>query len=250
MRSLVIASALSVSATAAFANDTQQYDFDDFTKIEASAGILVTIETGQDFHVEAEAIRGKLRRLEISQSGDTLDIDRRTSWGLFSLGRRDKFEVTITVPDLEAAKASSGSTVTISGPVLGDLDLDASSGAHLAFDGQFSGDLNAQASSGSSISAKEIQAVNVVADSSSGSTLTLSGTCEVIEAESSSGASVSAADLLCREGEARSSSGASLSVFTDNEITAKSSGGASLTVFGSPTVADTSSSGGASISIR
>jgi len=250
MRTIAITSVLAISATTVFAGDTQQLDFDDFDRVEASAGILVTIETGKDFHVEAEAIRGKLRRLEISQSGNTLDIDRKTAWGLFGLGRRDQFEVTISLPELTAAAASSGSTVEINGLVWDALSIEASSGAHLRFYGQLNGDLNAEASSGATLSATGITANTVQAASSSGSTLSLSGACVNIDAKASSGASLSAETLQCTGGDALSTGGASLSVFTDREIKARSTGGASLAVFGSPPVADTSSSGGASIFMK
>ncbi len=250
MRAIAIASVLAVTATATLAGDTRQYDFDDFNEIEVSAGVSVIIESGKNYSIEAEAIRGNLRRLKINQSGDTLEIDRKTSWGILGVGRRDRFEVTITLPELSYAKASSGSSMEIDGPFNDDLALEVSSGADLSFVGNLTGDLEVEASSGASVTVTGISSDSVDAQASSGSSLSLEGTCQSIEADSSSGSALTAERLECVEGDAHSSSGSSLSIFTSGKIKAKSSGGASLSVLGSPPVAETSRSGSGSVSVR
>lgn len=250
MRSLPLATALAITATTAMAADTQQYDFDDFNAVEVSAGITVTIERGEDYSVEAEAKRGRLRRLEITQSGNTLDIDRRTSWGILGLGRRDRFEVTITLPELEFAKASSGSSMDITGQFDDDLGLEASSGASMSFDGTVSDDLEIDASSGASVSAHNLTIQDLTVEATSGASVSLSGTCDNIDAEADSGASLSAKSLECRTTDADSGGGASLSVYATDKAKAHASGGASLSVHGKPPIVESSASGGASISIR
>lgn len=250
MRPLPLATVIAVTATTAMAADTRQYDFDQFDSVTVEAGVSVTIEMGQDFLVEAEAKRGNLRRLEITQDGDTLEIERRTPWGLLGIGRRDKFEVTVTLPYLEFAGASSGSSIEIFGDFSDDLELEASSGASLSFDGPLNANLDIEASSGASFSAQNLIVNTLVVDASSGASVNLAGNCDHIEADAGSGASLSAKSLECATTDAKSGGGASLSVFASNEAKAKASGGASLSVHGQPTVVESGASGGASISIR
>lgn len=250
MRSLPLATAIAFTATTAVAADTREYDFEDFTAIEVSSGITVTIEQGASFHVEAEARRGNLRRLEISLDGDTLEIDRRTPWGILGFGRRDRFEVTITVPVLESAQASSGSSVSITGAFEDALKLGASSGASLSLDSPIRADLDIDASSGASVSADDLDVQALTVEASSGASVNLTGNCVDIDAEAGSGASLSAKSLECETAVADAGGGASLSVFASDEAKARASGGASLSVHGKPPVVESTASGGASISIR
>lgn len=249
MRVLPIIAATSLAASSALA-DTKQYDFDDFTYVDVSAGIKVTLKQGQDYFVEAEAIRGNLRRLEFKQSGDTLDISRKTRWSIFGLSRRDKFEVTITIPDFYGASASSGSALSVDGSFANDLEFDASSGASVAFTGSASGDFEVDVSSGASFAATGLSAKTVVAEATSGASLSLDGTCEAIDADAGSGASLSARNLECVEVDAQSGGGASLSVYASERVKASASGGASLSIHGSPKSVQNSANSSASISIR
>ncbi len=250
MRSLPLATAIAVTATTAMAGDSRHYDFEDFNSVEVAAGVSVTIELGHDFNVEAEAVRGNLRRLEISQNGDTLDISRKSRLGLLGIGRRDKFEVTITLPELDYAKASSGSAMGILDQFSDDLELFASSGASVNFDDSVDADLAIKASSGASFSAPKLKIRDLTVEASSGASVKLAGSCDHIDAEAGSGASLSAKSLECKTTDADSGGGASLSVYASDEAKAHASGGASLSVHGRPPVVESSSSGGASISIR
>ena len=250
MRSLPLAATIAISATTAMASDARQYDFDQFDSVTVAAGVSVTIELGQDFNVEAEAIRGNLRRLEIDQDGDTLEISRRTPWGILGIGRRDKFEVVVTLPHLEFAEASSGSSVEIYGDFNDNLELEASSGASLSFDGPLNANLDISASSGASFTAKDLIVDSLVVEASSGASVTLAGSCDHIAADAGSGASLSAKSLECKTTDADSGGGASLSVFASDEAKAKATGGASLAGHGKPPIVESTASGGASISIR
>lgn len=249
MNPLPFAAVVATIGTLAHAGEVRSYDFSGFDSIQSSAGVAVVVTEGENFSVEAEAIRGNLRRLEIEQSGDTLTIGRKNSWGLFSIGRRDRFEITVTLPDLEEAHASSGSSMAINGSGSGDLDLQASSGATLTYEGSVGGDLDINASSGATLTAIDIQAIEVEADASSGASVHLNGTCQEIEAEAGSGASLNARDMVCATGEAKVTGGASMNVHVTQTLAAKGSGGASLRVYGNPKT-ERSTSGGASIVVN
>ena len=121
--------------------------------------------------------------------------------------------ITVTIPELEEADLSSGSSLVLSGAFKskGKMDFDLSSGSYLKIENltcaklslntssganatvvNFRGDLDADSSSGSSISVKEAVGGVMTVDASSGSSISLkSNESDEIRASASSGASIS-----------------------------------------------------------
>lgn len=223
--SIGILAALALKAAA----DETSYDYSGFGTITVRDGVEAIIVVGPDHSVEAEALRGDLERLVIEQRGNRLVIYREQNWGFWNPGRRDRFRVTISVPELSAIEATAGARAEVT-DAFGDMDADVSSGASLTFENAAFEDL--------------------VANSTSGASLVLDGRCEEITAKSSSGASIRAQDLVCETGQLDASSGASLRAFVTQSVAADASSGASIRVSGGADITEQDVSGGASVDIR
>lgn len=224
---LAAAAAATAIAFPVLAQD-RVYDLEGFTRIDASAGLTVDVTVGPDFAVEAEALRGNIDRLEVSVRGDRLILSRESR--LFTLGREDRFVVTVTLPALEAVNVSSGTSATVEAGAASRFVADVSSGADLEITG--------------------LEAGAVVASSSSGARMEISGACDTLDASSSSGSTLRAGDLQCAAVSARASSGSSLSVFADETVSADGSSGASIRISGNPRVDDIDLSSGADVDFR
>lgn len=202
-------------ATVAFA-ENRTYDFDGFSKVSVAAGVEVNITTGQDYALSAEALRGDLDQLVIDQHGDAVVIRRKRPLGLLGALRRDRFVVTIAMPELTGADTSSGASLSATGTGLQHLTAEASSGSSLSVEGMQGDALQVQATSGASV--------------------TLAGSCQHIVAEASSGASIDAEALICASGDFAASSGASIDGYASDSVAAEVSSGASVDVSGHPKV--------------
>jgi len=226
VKTLLIAS-LSLAAVPAFA-ETRTYDLSDFSEIEISDGVGATVIVGKEFLVEAEARRGNLDRLNVDKYGDRLSISRKGSWGLFGFGKSDRFEVTITLPELVDVESTSGSSVHISGET-GSL-------------------VSARSSSGSTLTISDADLERIELQASSGSTLNASGTCSHVDAQSNSGSTLLASTLECETAKLESSSGSSLGAFASVSAGVDASSGASLRLRGGAEITEQSVSSGASLS--
>ena len=214
---------------AALRADSRSYDVGPFTSVSVHDGIAATVTVGPEVSVTGTALRGDLDRLKVEVRGDTLRLTRQASWGLFGTGRRDRFEVVVTLPDLEELTSTAGASV----------DLDGASG-----------DLVLSSTSGASLRAEGIEAGKIEASASSGASMRLSGTCDSIEAEASSGASLLAEDLACAKVVGESTSGSSLSLRASETADLSASSGASIRIAGDPEEVTREVSSGASIRSR
>lgn len=189
--------------------ETRSYDLADFDAVSVATGVTATIAVGGPFAVAAEGDADDLERLEITVRGEELRIERDTrglGWGR----RSGRIEVRVTMPDLAALSASSGSRAEAANIDAGDFEIDASSGASVE----------------------------------------ASGRCESLTADVSSGARINAEALLCHRARADASSGGSVRLHADESIAADASSGGSVVVAGSPVDRRTDTSSGGSVRIQ
>lgn len=221
-----IAAVALLMAGAALA-DTRQYDFSGFTRVEAAEGLEVEIEPGDGFEISAEGSGRALRRLKVSQSGDTLILGRDFSvieWlSPFVLLRDDPVRLHIVLPRLDGVGATSGCEVTVTGGYAGDFGVEASSGAGVDLAG--------------------IGAERVRLAASSGAAIAAAGQCGSLVAEVSSGARLDAGNMVCDSAEAEASSGAT-AVLSAAAVRASASSGGRIDVHGVDDLEAEASSGG------
>lgn len=191
-----------------------------FSKIDVSRGLNVTIEQSESYFVEVEADENLQEHITTRVENGTLIIT--------------------SDDNIDEAKAKN---ILVRFPLL--KYLEATSGSSVSSNGIFKGtDVNVKTSSGSeAILALEFD--NITCESSSGSTLKIRGKALQLNTASSSGSSIEAQDLLVNDVIAQSTSGSSTNVNPIVSLNAKSSSGSSIDYKGSPkTVVKEESSGG------
>lgn len=221
-------------STAAFAQ-SRNFDLTGFDRIDIATGLDAVVTIGDSFSILAESrSQEALDNLEVAVNDGVLTarieqnfLDFIVSGGLVGmlLNNGNAVKLTITVPALAGADASSGADVDLPGLKGEQLDLNASSGA--------------------GISVTDAALGTVTASASSGADITLSGQAQAIEAEASSGADIDAEDMAAATVTAQVSSGAGISVRASQSVEAEASSGGDVEVHGNPAIrAVDESSGG------
>ena len=225
---LVVAAAVSAFAPAAARAESMSFDLTGFTQIDISTGIEASVTVGAEHSVVAEAARDDLDDLVVRMEGTRLHayIDRSV-FNFFDIFGHGAVQLTITMPALDAAEATSGASVSITGARAELLRLDASSGADME--------------------ATEVGAGRVEVDLSSGASVRAAGVCEALVVDASSGANLKAGALNCGTAQVEASSGGRAEVFATEVVSAKASSGGYVGVIGNPARIDRSESSGGRI---
>ncbi len=212
MKRELLAIALFTSLALPALAETKAFDFEGFSKIDASAGVTVNVVNGTDYAVTGDAKSGNIKRLIVKKKGDQLVVSRKSEWWRVGGLRQDRFVVSVTMPDIDGVEASSGSTVRLS---------------------SFSSDkLSAATSSGATLVLQDFETTRVLADVSSGSTVRITGQCDAIIVKASSGATVDAQGFECATATVDASSGSTLRVFATDGVTGQVSSGATIVSYG------------------
>ncbi|MBK7649804.1 MAG: DUF2807 domain-containing protein [Flammeovirgaceae bacterium] len=90
--------------------DKQNYSQVDFDRIEAEDALILTINYGENFSVEAEGDRRNLDDLRVIKNGNSLELH-------FNQSKKRQYEtsVTITMPTLNGVSLSGASNARIAG---------------------------------------------------------------------------------------------------------------------------------------
>lgn len=220
---------LAMAGPASAASKT--FEFGPFTSIDISSGLDAVVTVGGEPSVTAEApTQEEIDELMIEVRDGTLRA--WVDWNLFDLfqlGETRNTKLTITVPSLTRASASSGADVEVTG-ISGDaISLEASSGA----------DLDVREAAGTAFDL----------ESSSGADLSVEGTCARAEADSSSGSELHAERLLCADVNVNASSGADAEVHASASVNAEASSGSDIRIHGNPAEVEREASSGAEIEL-
>lgn len=226
MKHILFAGGIALSTPAAFA-ETKDFDVKPFDALHVSTGLQVEVTEGEAFYVRAEGKSRGLKRLDVTQSGDTLRLSQSEKglarFSPFLKMQDASITVYVTLPELTALKVSSGSYVSA--------------------EDSFASTFSAQVSSGSEVDLEGVTSDEITVDVSSGSSATLEGECDQLTAEASSGAKLYAKGLECDAADARASSGSSISIHA-GQVDARASSGGDIDVYGATEVSAETSSGG------
>ncbi|HEX9979366.1 MAG TPA: head GIN domain-containing protein [Flavobacterium sp.] len=189
---------------------TQNRDIaEDFTRVEVSNGLEVTIEQSNAKAVIVEADDNMQAHITTKVEGGTLKIS--SDYNSFTNVTK---KVTVRMPIIKGLEASGGSTLRSGNKLTGD-------------------EISISASSGSEINVS-VEAEKILCEASSGSHLTASGKALSLETSSSSGSGIDASKLLANDVHAQSSSGSSTDVHAIVSLDAKASSGSSIDYTGNP----------------
>ncbi|WP_163322460.1 head GIN domain-containing protein [Draconibacterium mangrovi] len=201
---------------------TEERDLEDFNALNVSRGMNVYVTMGNDYKVVVEADENLHNSIVTELHGEELRIK-----AIDIIRNASSLKVFVTLPQLEAAKSSSGSNV-YSENILNvkNIDLAVSSGANLTF----------------SLNADEVNA-----KASSGSNIFLEGNAGSINAKASSGSNIKAGDLKAKSAQANVSSGANIWLSTEEELQATASSGGNVFYNGNPSETEISKSSGGNV---
>lgn len=191
-----------------------------FSKIDVSRGLTVTIEQSNKYAVEVEADDNLQEHIIVKVENGTLIITSDEN-----IDEAKAKNIHVKLPELSTVEATSGSSATTINFFTGN-------------------DILVKTSSGSQAELTlEFDSINC--ESSSGSTLNLKGKALKLQSHSSSGSTIDAKGLLVNDVIAESTSGSSTNVHPGVSLNAKASSGSSIDYSGSPkTVSKEESSGG------
>lgn len=205
---------------------TEEFNFSDFTKVEAHNGFQLELTKSSTFSIEITVDDNVEKDLRVSRSGDTLRI--------VLIGNRSYSSVTlrarITMPDLYGLDLSGGSQAGITG----------FSSSH---------DLSFNLSGGSGVTG-DITAADADFDLSGGSQVNLEGTADDLGVNGSSGSQVHLENFPVANADIYLSGGGSATVNVVGRLDVNLSGGSRVTYIGNPTLGDIDLSGGSTISSK
>ncbi|WP_293873062.1 head GIN domain-containing protein [Flavobacterium sp.] len=191
-----------------------------FSKIEVSRGLIVTLEKSESYFIEVEADENLQGHITTKVENGLLIITADEN-----INQAKAKTIHIKLPTLTSVESTSGSSVSTKNSFGGtDLLIKTSSGSETELNVEYD---------------------TIKSESSSGSTLNLKGKALKLNAASSSGSSIEAKDLLVNEITAKASSGGTINVHPGISLNAKASSGGSIDYSGLPkTVIKEESSGG------
>ena len=196
---------------------------DDFTKVEVGQGIQLFITQEDNVSLVVEADENLHDLIETEVRNGVLKISSRRN-----IRRAKSKKVYLSMPNINAIKATSGSDVVTENTIKADaFDVHVSSGADAKID---------------------VNAETVNSSSSSGADLRIKGTANSFTAKASSGSSIRAYSLESKSANVRVSSGADIDVYVIESLNARASSGGDIDFRGNPKNVDKRKSSGGSIS--
>jgi hypothetical protein len=191
-----------------------------FSKIEVSRGLNVTLEQANNYEVVVEADDNLQEHITTTVENGTLIITSDES-----IDEATARDIHVKLPSLTAIEATSGSSVS----------------TKTIFNGT---NISIKTSSGSEANLN-LEIDNIKCESTSGSTLKLKGKALQLKTDSSSGSTIDANELLVNDVTAEATSGSATNVHPGVSLSAKASSGSSIDYDSNPkTVSKEESSGG------
>lgn len=208
---------------------TENRNVSNFNAVKVSTGIDLYITMGTTEEVKIVADNEIIDDLITEVKDGTLKIYMKQSnnWFNWNTGNQTR-KAYVTVKELQAIEASSGSDVKSENTLKGE-------------------DLKVRASSGSDVEI-DVYYKNVWLDTSSGSDAKITGKTKNFEAEASSGSDIKAHELESKICKVSVSSGSDATINVTDELYAKASSGADVRYYGNPQVKDIDESSGGDVS--
>ena len=110
----IFASVFGLLASGALAQ-SETYETGAFRAIDVRDDVQVSVTIGDEYLVEATAVKGDLAQLRLKEFLPWLAIDRDTRWLIWPQWRDDVFALEIQTPVMNGVKALEGASLTFSG---------------------------------------------------------------------------------------------------------------------------------------
>lgn len=189
--------------------NTERNISSDFESIKVSQGLELYITQSSDVSLNIEADENLHELIMTEVENNVLRI-----YTTKNIRRANSRKINLTIEDINAIKATSGSEVVSTNTIkVDELELNSTSGAEIKLD---------------------VTAESVNSRSTNGSEIKLSGTTNLLIAEATSGSDIEASQLRARTSKVKATSGADISVNTSKELTARATSGGDVRYSGNP----------------
>jgi hypothetical protein len=207
---------------------TKDYDFSDFTRIEAGSAFEVDVRQSDSTSVQVTVDDNLEQYLDVTQNGDTLRLQLKPSVRFgFS---RATLRAKVSMPSLDGLDISGAARATVTG-----------------FNSQQPLDVQV---SGASTLRGDITSGNARFDVSGASTVTLDGTAGDIDVEASGASTANLQDLAAANGRVSASGASRAVVNVSGTLDAEASGASSIRYMGNPAHVREDASGASSVGPR
>ena len=212
--------------------ETREFDYRDFTRVEAGSAFEVEITRADSYRVTITADDNVFGYLDIRKQGDTLHIGFRGIRGLVNTTQR----AVITMPNLQGLNLSGASKGRVGGfSSANPLDLKLSGASSLDTDNLEAGDTRFDVSGAGRVSGN-IRIANGKFDLSGASRVELTGSATDISIQASGASRLTLDDFTVRNASVNLSGASSATVNVSGQLDAKLSGASRLQYSGNPTL--------------
>jgi hypothetical protein len=226
----ILLSACILISSTIYASDrsSKTYNFKDFTTVEVSSGMHLTVTQSNSYSIEVTADSKDFEYLRVEKEGNALKFRFKKDFWSFGLGKHHQVDVNIKMPALTGTDLSGGS--------VGKINMDISSQR-----------FTAELSGGSSINGN-LKCANIQLELSGGSVAEFSGNGKNLKVEGSGGSIFNLKNFHTGNVDAELSGGSQVTVTMNGTLNASQSGGSHLTYYGNASIGDTDFSGGSGVS--
>jgi len=221
------------------------FDYRDFTKIEAGYAFSIDIVKADSYLVRITIDDNLYEHLDISKQGDTLYLRLKPNYNYTNVTRK----ATIHLPDLEKMGLSGASQADIGSGFSSShaVDFELSGASRVNIDDMKAGNTNFGLS-GASKASGSIEMANGRFDLSGASSLELEGTANDIDVQASGASHVGLADFSVVNADINLSGASDATINASGRLDGNMSGASRITYLGNPTLGSVSASGGSTIS--
>jgi hypothetical protein len=202
---------------------TQEYDFSDFTAVEAGGAFTVNISQGDEYSVVVTANENVVDYLRVEQNGDTLTLGTDRLWNFSNV----TLEAEITMPELHGVNLSGASEGEITGFSSGD-------------------DFSVQLSGASSLRG-DITSGDADMEGSGASRIELTGAGGNLRLDLSGASNADLSDFPVQDADIRASGASDAAVNVSGRLDADASGASSVGYTGDPELGRIESSGASDV---
>ena len=221
------------------------FDYRDFTKIEAGYAFDIEIIKADSYLVRITVNDNLYEYLDISKQGDTLHIGLKPNNNYINITRK----ATINLPDLEKLGLSGASKANVGGGFSSShaVEFDLSGASNADISSMKAGNTNIELS-GASKASGSIEMADGRFDLSGASSLELEGSANDIDIEASGASHVKLSNFSAVDAEVNLSGASNATVNVSGRLDGDLSGSSKLNYIGNPTLGSISASGSSTIS--
>ena len=220
------------------------FDYSDFTRIEAGYAFEVNITKADSYLVRITVDDNLYEYLDVSKRGDTLHIGLKPNYNYGNITQK----AAINLPDLRRLGLSGASKANIKGfSSSHSVDFDLSGASRTDISIMRTGDTHFELSGASHVSGG-IEMADGRFDLSGASSLELEGSANDVSIEASGASHVRLSDFSVVDAEVNLSGASNATVNASGRLDGDLRGGSRLDYIGNPTLGSISTSGGSTIS--